>query len=421
MNFAGCERSRSKRAAPKSTITLNHNNHKNSTNSKTIININIMTMLKEKRRSSGRKDATTSSDFTSPLSSTPICYPCQPAKPTQSKKNSSAMKKQQCSSLPKMVSVGTAATVTSSRSMYSSTTSHASSSITPTTISSKSSSKSKLCPVTGLYANIKNDYYILPKVLGKGHYGIVRECMHRTTRQVLAVKSIEKCNIGRLDHLQREIYLLANIDHEHIMKMVDCYEDAECVHIITEKYTGGELFDTILDNVSSNGCLSERKTINIIKSLLEAVAYLHDQGIVHRDIKPENLLFETSEEDASIKLIDFGLSRRHEEGETPMSNPVGTAYYMSPELLKGKYDRSCDLWAVGVVTYILLCGFPPYNGSSDEIIQKTIRKGKLTFSGNWLYKSDQAIDFVKCLLRRDQKRYTAKEALAHPWIRHTAE
>jgi len=379
-------------------------------------------MLKEKRRSSSRKDVTASSDFTSSLSSTPICNPCQPAKPPQTKKKSSAMKQQQCS-LPKMVSVGTAATITSSRSMYSSTTSHASSSITPTTISSKSSSKSKLCPVTGLYANIKNDYYILPKVLGKGHYGIVRECMHRTTRQVLAVKSIEKCNIGRLDHLQREIYLLANIDHEHIMKMVDCYEDAECVHIVTEKYTGGELFDTILDNVSSNGCLSERKTINIIKSLLEAVAYLHDKGIVHRDIKPENLLFESNEEDATIKLIDFGLSRRHEEGETPMSNPVGTAYYMSPELLKGKYDRSCDLWAVGVVTYILLSGYPPWNGGDDVVIQKNIRRGKLVFSGNWLYKSDQAIDFVKCLLRRDpKKRFTAEEALSHPWIRkHSAE
>ena len=321
----------------------------------------IKTMLKVKRRVSGRKDATASSDFTSTLSSS-ICYPCQPMKPptTQSKKNSSAMKQQQCS-LPKMVSVGTAATVTSSRSMYSSTTSHASSSITPTTISSKSSSKSKtLCPVTGLYANIKNDYYILPKVLGKGHYGIVRECMHRTTRQVLAVKSIEKCNIGRLDHLQREIYLLANIDHEHIMKMVDCYEDAECVHIVTEKYTGGELFDTVLDNVSSNGCLSERKTFNIIKSLLEAIAYLHDNGVVHRDIKPENLLFETDQEDSSIKLIDFGLARKHDRGDTLMSNPVGTAYYMSPELLKGRYDRSCDVWSVGTIAYILLCGYPPF-------------------------------------------------------------
>ena len=106
-----------------------------------------------------------------------------------------------------------------------------------------------------------------------------------------------------------------------------------------------------------------------------------------------------------------------------MSNPVGTAYYMSPELLKGKYDRSCDLWAIGVVTYILLCGFPPYNGGSDEIIQKNIIRGKLAFSGNWLYKSDQSIDFVKCLLRRDpKKRFTAEEALSHPWIRkHSAE
>lgn len=317
--------------------------------------------------------------------------------------------------LPKTVStctaatLSTAATAMSSRSLYSAASSS----------STMSMGKNRLCPVTGVYADINKDYHIFPKIIGKGHYGIVRECVHRATRQTLAVKTIDKSTIGRLDHLQREIYLLASVDHQNIMKIMDCYEDAECVHIITENYTGGELFDKVVEKTSSRGCMSEREAAAIIKSLLDAVAHLHENGIVHRDIKPENILFESKDDDAAIKLIDFGLSRRHEKHEEPMSNPVGTAYYMSPELLKGRYDNSCDIWAVGIVAYILLCGYPPFNGSSDSEIQESTRRGKLQFSGtHWISKSDDAMDFVKCLLRRDpRKRFTAKEALMHPWMR----
>jgi tRNA A-37 threonylcarbamoyl transferase component Bud32 len=310
--------------------------------------------------------------------------------------------------LPKTMSECTADTVTSSPSVYTS----------PPSMSMMRDDDS-MCPVTGVYSNVTDDYFICPDILGKGHYGVVRECIHRATRQKLAVKSIEKSKINRLDHLQREIYLLSQIDHHGIMKMIECYEDADYVHIITEKYTGGELFDQIVKKTSSFGCFSERNAAGVIKSLLEAVAYLHDNGIVHRDIKPENILFESNEKDAAVKLIDFGLSRNHSEGETPMSNPVGTAYYMSPELLKGKYDNSCDMWSVGVVAYILLCGYPPFNGSSDSEIQDATRRGHLQFSSNeWITKSDDAKDFIKCLLRRDpRRRFTAKQALMHPWIR----
>lgn len=304
--------------------------------------------------------------------------------------------------LPKTMSGCTAATAASSPSVMSSS---ASSSTTM-------QQEQDLCPVTGVYANITDDYYIFPKVIGKGHYGIVRECIHRVSRQTLAVKSIDKSKIGRLDHLQREIFLLANVDHDGIMKMMDCYEDAKFVHIITEKYTGGELFDKIVTNTNARGCFKERDAAGVIKSLLEAVAYLHENGVVHRDIKPENILFESTAEDAAVKLIDFGLSRRHSKGEAPMSNPVGTAYYMSPELLSRRYDSASDVWSIGVVTYILLCGYPPFNGSSDQEIHDATRRGRLHFQGNaWFNKSDDAMDFVKCLLRRDpRKRFTAKEA-----------
>mmetsp|Transcript_15091 Transcript_15091/g.24546 ORF Transcript_15091/g.24546 Transcript_15091/m.24546 type:complete len:368 (-) Transcript_15091:73-1176(-) len=339
---------------------------------------------------------------------TPLCCLCQPDEPEGAYQSCSPTKNNNHGYLPKTISactIATAATNTSSQTIYSS--------------ANISMMEQEVCPVTGVYSNISDNYYISSKIIGKGHYGIVRECIHRATRQTFAVKSIDKSKIGRLDHLQREIYLLANVNHHGIMKMVDCYEDAECVHIITEKYTGGELFDKIIDNSSSDGCLSERKAVSVIKSLLEAVAYLHENGVVHRDIKPENILFESNHEDATVKLIDFGLSRHHEKGEKPMTNPVGTAYYMSPELLKGKYDKSTDIWSIGVVAYILLCGHPPFNGSSDSEIQDATRRGRLHFQSNgWLSKSDDAMDFVKCLLRRDpRKRFTAREALMHPWIR----
>jgi len=211
--------------------------------------------------------------------------------------------------------------------------------------------------------DIYADYHIYSdKIIGKGHYGMVRECTHLRNRdgEVLAVKSIDKSRVSRLDHIRREVFFLYQMEHDNIMKMIDCYEDAEFVHIVTEKYSGGELFDKISGVTTPTGCFSEDKAANIIKSLLEAIAYLHDNGVVHRDIKPENLLFETDQEDSAIKLIDFGLARKHDRGDTLMSNPVGTAYYMSPELLKGKYDRSCDVWSVGTIAYILLCGYPPF-------------------------------------------------------------
>ena len=153
-------------------------------------------------------------------------------------------------------------------------------------------------------------------------------------------------------------------------------------------------------------------------SVLEAVAYLHKNDIVHRDIKPENILFESEQGDA-IKLIDFGLARKHKKGDAPMRNPVGTAYYMSPEILKGKYDRSCDVWSVGIIAYILLCGYPPFNGETDQDIFESIRRGKMNFPTHrgWSTKSSAAKDFIKSLLCIDpKKRSTAQEALDHPWI-----
>jgi serine/threonine protein kinase len=271
--------------------------------------------------------------------------------------------------------------------------------------------------------NFDDNYAVFTEVIGEGAYGKVHECINHRTRRNYACKSMDKSKIHRLNHLRREVDLLSAMDHPNIIKMVECYEEAEQVHIITENYDGGELFDRIVENTTSDGCLAEQSASRIIESLLRAVDYLHENNIVHRDIKPENILFESTRDDAEIRLIDFGLSRRHVDGEAPMSNPVGTAYYMSPELLKGKYDRSTDIWSIGIVTYILLCGYPPFSGDTDDDIFDSIRRGHFEFlTRAWTDKSDEAKDFIRCLLRRDpRKRFTAKKALLHPWIANSGK
>jgi len=264
-----------------------------------------------------------------------------------------------------------------------------------------------------------DDYDIHPTILGTGNDACVRECLHRSTGQKYAVKTIEKSKDSTGDdHIQREIQLLRSIDHPGIVKLVDYYEDGANIYIVTEKYTGGELFEKIIDNTTDHGCLPECQAAKLVKSLLEAVQYLHSKDIVHRDIKPENILFETNMEGAPIKLIDFGLSSRHGLTDIAMTEKVGTPYYMSPGVLQGNYDRTCDLWAIGVISYVLLCGYPPFDGSTDDEVFDAIRRGNLVFEKDiWGNLSKTSRDFVSKLICMDSSKIgTAAEALKHQWI-----
>jgi len=207
----------------------------------------------------------------------------------------------------------------------------------------------------------------------------------------------------------------------------DVYEDRQDVHIVTELCRGGELFDEIVGRATLGKkhpdtlppCFDEATAVPIIRSLLEAISYLHEHDIVHRDIKPENILFVDKDDLSQIKLIDFGLSIRHEAGAPPLRNVVGTCYYMDPALLEGAYDRSCDLWSIGVIVYVMLSGRPPFNGASDDVIFKKILRGKYKMpSSVWDNISDEAKDFIRCLLIRDgSQRWTADMALKHSWLR----
>jgi len=194
------------------------------------------------------------------------------------------------------------------------------------------------------------------------------------------------------------------------------------VHLVTDLCRGGELFHRIIEKGSNcdndSPCFTEAEAARIMYQLLHAVAYMHELDVAHRDIKPENILFETTDEDSPIKIIDFGLSRKHYACEPPMNNVVGTPYYIAPEVLRRSYTKSSDLWSVGVIAYILMCGYPPFNGEDNNAVYDAVRRGRLCFpSAEWSGTSRESRHFIRCLLQRDpRERVSALQALNHPWI-----
>lgn len=290
--------------------------------------------------------------------------------------------------------------------------------------SEESSSASTTVPsITGKYGNIEFKYHIDHRVLGKGHHGSVRECIDRASGKRFAVKSIRKNDPAVNPRgLAREITLLREMRHRNIVHLKDVFEDAEYVHLVTDLCRGGELFDKIIEKASCGsdyGCFSENEAATVLHQILTAVRYMHKSHVVHRDIKPENILFETTDAGSSIKIIDLGLSRKHYDGIEPkMNNVVGTPYYIAPEVIRKKYDKSCDLWSVGVIAYILLCGYPPFNGADNNEIYAAVRRGTFRFhSSDWSGTTKEARHFIRRLLHKDpRKRMTAEQALNHPWI-----
>lgn len=274
--------------------------------------------------------------------------------------------------------------------------------------------------ITDAMTDVRSRYHINSREIGHGHYGVVRKCMDRETKQWYAIKSIRKSKVGKVDVLRREITILQEVKHPNIIRLIEVHEDAKYLHLITELCTGGELFDRIIAKTqSAEGHFSERDAAKIIHCILDAIAYCHDiKQIVHRDLKPENFLFETTAENANIKIIDFGLSRHDPQNISVMKTKVGTPYYVAPEVLKREYTKSCDMWSIGVITYILLCGYPPFYGDSDNQIFDSVKLGRFDFpSPDWDDISNEAKDFIHCLLKKDpSQRLIASEAMKHTWI-----
>lgn len=183
--------------------------------------------------------------------------------------------------------------------------------------------------ITDALGDVRVNYHIDPKELGHGHYGVVRKCMHRESGEWYAIKSIRKSKVSKIEVLKREVEILKEVKHPHIIELIEVYEDERYLHLITELCTGGELFDRIIAKTqSAEGHFSEKDAAGLVRDILDAIRYCHDEkGICHRDLKPENFLFLTEAEDAPVKIIDFGLSRHDDTEMGIMQTKVGTPYY----------------------------------------------------------------------------------------------
>merc|ERR1712141_411418 len=184
-------------------------------------------------------------------------------------------------------------------------------------------------------------------------------------------------------------------------------------YLVMELVTGGELFDRIVEK----GSYTEKDAADLIKQVLSAVAYMHSSGVVHRDLKPENLLYHSPDEDSKIMISDFGLSKMEESGI--MATACGTPGYVAPEVLAQKpYGKAVDVWSIGVISYILLCGYPPFYDENDANLFAQILKGEFEFdSPYWDEISADAKEFIRQLMCVDvDKRLSCEEALEHAWI-----
>ncbi|KAI5625747.1 calcium/calmodulin-dependent protein kinase type 1B, partial [Silurus asotus] len=256
--------------------------------------------------------------------------------------------------------------------------------------------------------------YELKEKLGEGSFSEVRVAEHRRTHKRVAIKCIRKKAFkGKESMLENEIAVLRRLKHGNIISLEETFETPAKLYLVMTLVTGGELLDRIL----KQGSYTEKDASHVILQVLEAVKYLHQLDIVHRDLKAKNLLYETPFQDSKIVLSDFGLSKIADQGF--LSTACGTPAYVAPELLQEKtYGKEVDLWAMGVISFILLCGYPPFYDDNDTELYKQIIEAKVEFdSPYWDDISDSAKDFIVHLLEKDPKRrFNCEQALQHLWI-----
>ncbi|KAI3353655.1 hypothetical protein L3Q82_004900 [Scortum barcoo] len=258
--------------------------------------------------------------------------------------------------------------------------------------------------------------YRVGRTLGDGNFAVVRECVERSTGREYALKIIskEKCR-GKEHMIQSEVSILRRVKHPNIVLLIEEMDTHSELYLVMELVKGGDLFDAI----TSSNKYTERDASSMLFNLASAIKYLHSLNIVHRDIKPENLLvYEHPDGSKSLKLGDFGLAT---VVNGPLHTVCGTPTYVAPEIVaETGYGLKVDIWAAGVITFILLCGFPPFRGSGDdqEALFEQILKGLLDFPAPyWDNVSDTAKALITGMLQVDvDQRYTAVQVLDHPWV-----
>lgn len=277
--------------------------------------------------------------------------------------------------------------------------------------------------------------------LGNGSYASVQTYKNKAGGQEYAVKMIDKCNSLSRSKVFKEIELFHICQgNENILNLVEYFEEDDRFYLVFDKMCGG----TLLANIERRGHLSEREASLVVRDIAKALDFLHSKGIAHRDLKPENILCERLDEVVPLKICDFdlasGISCDGDGTKTPeLLTPVGSAEYMAPEVVDAwvgesfSYDKRCDLWSLGIILYIMLCGYPPFYGQCgedcgwnrgeacqdcQEMLFSSIQTGNYNFpEDEWTGISSSAKDLIRHLLVREpRKRYTAADVLKHPWV-----
>ncbi|KAI4305912.1 hypothetical protein L6164_029240 [Bauhinia variegata] len=291
-----------------------------------------------------------------------------------------------------------------------------------TSTSTKNTKPGAVGPVLGRPMEDVKATYSIGKELGRGQFGVTHLCTHKATGQQYACKTIAKRKLANkedIEDVRREVQIMHHLAGQaNIVELKGAYEDKQSVHLVMELCHGGELFDRII----SKGHYTERGAALLLRTIVQIVHTCHSMGVIHRDLKPENFLLLNKDEDSPLKATDFGLSVFYKQGES-FKDIVGSAYYIAPEVLKRKYGPEVDIWSVGVMLYILLCGSPPFWAESEHGIFNAILRGHIDFTSDpWPSISPAAKDLVKKMLNSDPKqRLTAYQVLNHPWIKEDGE
>ncbi|KAF7207289.1 calcium/calmodulin-dependent protein kinase type II delta 1 chain isoform X14 [Nothobranchius furzeri] len=261
------------------------------------------------------------------------------------------------------------------------------------------------------------DEYQLYEELGKGAFSVVRKCMKISTAQEYAAKIINTKKLSARDHqkLEREARICRLLKHSNIVRLHDSISEEGFHYLVFDLVTGGELFEDIV----AREYYSEADASHCIQQILEAVLHCHQMGVVHRDLKPENLLLASKLKGAAVKLADFGLAIEVQGDQQAWFGFAGTPGYLSPEVLrKEPYGKPVDMWACGVILYILLVGYPPFWDEDQHRLYQQIKTGAYDFpSPEWDTVTPEAKDLIiKMLTINTSRRITATDALKHPWI-----
>ena len=265
--------------------------------------------------------------------------------------------------------------------------------------------------------------YEMKDIISQGRYGTIRVGYHKIKKRFVAIKIINKKSISKTDmeNIRNQIDILKMATDEFVLKLLDIIENESYLYIMTELCKGGDLY-SYLNQRSFK--IPEAKAAKLIYKLAKSVSFLHTLGIIHRDLKPENILMTDMSDEADIRISDFCICKRLEPNETT-KEIVGTLGYMAPEVLMGKeYNYSADVWAIGVITYLLLTGYLPFDDEQEdkEVIRKTLFESIPFYNDSWKNISSKAKEFVKKILKKDkEERITIEGILSDPWFENYVE